>query len=108
VNNTKLSTNVVVETDSNLRYTYSPEGPAKVEFCACRHRIYTYGHLYKCIEGGPVEIQTPAQWKLIGHIMTALSPPALSLSNVLPPPSSLCVFMHANKNPARFFLIIII
>jgi hypothetical protein len=52
-----------------------------------------------CIEGGPVEIPTPAQWNLIGHIMTALPPPVLSPNNVLPSPSSLRVFMHGNKTP---------
>jgi len=89
-----LSTNVGVETDPNLRYSYSPGGPAQVEFCACQNRMYTYGQLYMCIEGVLVETQTPAQWKLIGRIMTALPPPVLSPSNVLHPPSSLCVFMH--------------
>jgi hypothetical protein len=54
-----------------------------------------------CIEGGLVEIQTPGQWNLIGRIMTALPPPVLSPSHILPPPSSLCVFMHRNKNSAR-------
>jgi hypothetical protein len=60
-----------------------------------------------CIEGGPVEIQTPAQWNVIGHIMTALPLTALSPNNVLPPPSSLCVFMHGNRNLARRFKLLL-
>jgi len=95
VNKTELPTNAGTETDSNLRYSCCPEGPAQVELCACRNGIYTYGQLYMCIVGGPVEIQTPAQWNLIGHIMTATQPPVFSPSNVLPPPSSLR--FHARK-----------
>jgi hypothetical protein len=60
-----------------------------------------------CIEGAPVEIQTAAQWNLIGRIMTALPPPVLSPSNVLPLPSSVCAFMPANKNPARLFKLLL-
>jgi hypothetical protein len=55
---------------------------------------HTYSQLDRCIQGGPVKIQTPTQWNLIGHSMTAL-PPMLSSSSILLPTVSLR--FHSSK-----------
>jgi hypothetical protein len=53
------------------------------EFCAVRSK-HTYGQLYMCIQGSPVEIQTRTHWNLIGH--SVIAPPlVLSPSSILPP-----------------------
>jgi len=57
--------------------------------------IATHGHVYTYVHGSPCEIQTPAQWNLIGLSMAnqrlALSPNSI----ILPPPH--CAFIRARK-----------
>jgi len=68
---------------------------------------YTHGQIDVFIDNGPAEIQTPTHWNPIGHSLTAL-PPVLSPSSILTLPWSLCAFMVARRNSARFFLFLII
>jgi hypothetical protein len=62
-----------------------------------KHR---YGQLYVYIQGSSVEIQTPTDWNLISHSMTALLP-VLVLSNILLPTSSHSAFIPTRKNSAH-------
>jgi hypothetical protein len=49
-----------------------------------------------CVQGSPVEIQTPTHYNLIGRSMSA-QPPVYSPSSILPPSSSHCAFIPARK-----------
>jgi hypothetical protein len=62
---------------------------------------YTYVEIYIYVQHSPVEMQTPTRWKLIGRSMTD-QPPVLSLSSILPSPSSQCAFIPVRKNSPRF------
>jgi hypothetical protein len=52
------------------------------------------------IQRSPVEMQTPMYWNLIGRNMTA-TPPVLSPSSIILPPSSQSTFIPARKYSAR-------
>jgi hypothetical protein len=82
-------------TDSPRLTQYFPEDSAQIGF------EYTLGQIDVFIDSGPDEIQTPTHWNPIGHSMTA-PPPVLSPSSILTLPWSLCAFMPARKNSARF------
>jgi hypothetical protein len=74
---------------------YFPEDSAQIAF------EYKHGQIDVFINSGPAEIQTPTHWNPIGHSLTA-PPPALSPSSILMLPWSLCAFIQARKNSARF------
>ena len=57
----------------------------------------TYGQIYMCTNGIPVEIQTPTRF----NVMTVL-PPELSPNNTLLPPSFRCSLISERKILARF------
>lgn len=72
--------------------SYVPDVPVQVKFW------HTYGQIYVYIHGGPAEIQTASQCKPIGSVTTVPRPPVLPLNNILPLPSSHCVFHFRTKN----------
>jgi hypothetical protein len=59
-----------------------------------------YSQLDICMQGHPVDIQTPTHWYLIGHTMTTLLPVLLP-SGIFLPRSSHCTFIPATKNLAH-------
>ena len=63
--------------------------------------IHIFSYVLCCIMSF-VEIQTQAQWNLIGRSMTAL-PSVLSPSSILLPPSTHCVIIPARKKKLRAF-----
>jgi len=76
-----------MQTLAEMRNRYVREGPSQVgtEYvCVC---VCVCGQLYIYIQGGPVEIQTPAYpgtWSVA--TWPAGRPPVLLLSSVLPSP----------------------
>jgi hypothetical protein len=86
-----------LQTHPSLHISHVLECPALVEFCAKSERImYT--------QGNPTEIQTPANWKLIGRSMTAW-PPVLSPSSILLPLLYRCFIPARFENfPSTFLL----
>jgi hypothetical protein len=60
----------------------------------------TYGQLYVYTQWGPIEIETPTHWNLIGCSVTTLLPVQL-LNSILPPPPSYYAFIPAKKNRAH-------
>ena len=71
-----------------------------VTFWKVRCKFELSSQIYMYVQGSPVEVQTPKQWKLISHSMIA-PPPALSPSSILPRMSSHWAFQHG-KHWARF------
>jgi hypothetical protein len=95
---------VALQTLRDLRNSHVPGCPSRDTsvhmvfcVCACTHtRVHT--------PGNAVEIRTPTHGNLLGHSMTA--PRRMLLpNNILPPPSSLCVFVHSEEKLCLFFLL---
>jgi hypothetical protein len=83
----------LVQTLSDLCniYTYEPECPAQVEFCAIRNWVYIN------VQGSPTDIHAQTHRHLTGLRVTA-TPSVLSPISIPPPPLLHCVFIPAGKN----------